>query len=347
LRRLNFVALQAITPMDYSTLINEIRKKDFRPIYFLSGEEPFFIDKIVSLIEHTALDEAERSFNQVILYGADTSIDAVIGEAKRYPMMSERVVVIIKEAQHLGKLDLLEAYAENPQNSTVLVFAYKYKKADKRKKVFSILAKKHVLFESKKVYDNQVPDWISLMLKDHGLKASGKAIQMLAESLGTDLGRIDSEITKLSMIAKKGEEISPELVEANVGISKDFNNFELCNALNRNDFEKTLRIQQYFQSNPKDNPLVLTISLLYRNFRILMILAQIKGASQGEMMKQAGVNMYALQEYLGALKYYDVRKIARIMAYLRETDMKSKGVNNSSTSDSELLKELLFKIVYL
>jgi DNA polymerase-3 subunit delta len=340
------VLLQASIYMDYSTLINEIRNKEFRPIYFLTGEEPFFIDKIVSLIEHSALEESERSFNQVILYGSDTSMDAVIGEAKRYPMMAERVVVIVKEAQHLNKLEQLEAYAQNPQNSTVLVFAYKYKKADKRKKVFLVLAKKHVLFESKKVYDNKVPEWIELMLKERHLKASSKAIQMLAESLGTDLGRIDSEVDKLSMIAKKGEEISPELVEENVGISKDFNNFELCNALNRNDFNKALRVQQYFQSNPKDNPLVLTIGLLYRNFRILMILAQIKGASQGEMMKQAGVNMYALREYEAALKYFDVRKIARIMAYLRETDMKSKGVNNASASDSELLKELLFKIVY-
>jgi DNA polymerase-3 subunit delta len=341
------VLLQASIYMDYSTLINEIRNKDFRPIYFLTGDEPFFIDKIVSLIEHSALEEAERSFNQVILYGSDTSIDAVIGEAKRYPMMSDRVVVIVKEAQHLKGLEQLEAYAQNPQNSTVLVFAYKHKKADKRKKVFSILAKKHVLFESKKVYDNKVPEWIELMLKERLLKASSKAIQMLAESLGTDLGRIDSEVDKLSMIAKKGEEISPELVEENVGISKDFNNFELCNALNRNDFNKALRIQQHFQSNPKDNPLVVTISLLYRNFRILMILAQMKGASPGEMMKQAGINMFALREYESALKYYDVRKIARIMAYLRETDMKSKGVNNASASDSELLKELLFKIVYL
>ncbi len=333
--------------MDYSSLIKEIRQKNFRPIYFLSGEEPFFIDKIVSLIEHSALEEAERSFNQVILYGGETSIDVVVGEAKRYPMMAERVVIIVKEAQHLKQLEKLEAYAQSPQLSTVLVFAYKYKKADKRKKIFSTLAKKHVLFESKRVYDNKVPEWIELMLKEQGLTANPKAVQMLAESLGTDLGRIDSEVTKLSMIVKKGEELSPELVEENVGISKDFNNFELCNALNRNDFAKALRIQQYFQSNPKDNPLVLSISLLYRNFRILMILAQIKGASEGEMMKQAGVNMYALNEYLAGLKFYDVRKIARIMAYLRETDMKSKGVNNASASDSELLKELLFKIVYL
>lgn len=333
--------------MDYAKLISEIKNKDFRPIYFLSGEEPFFIDKIVSLIEHTALDEAERSFNQVVLYGADKDISEIINEAKRYPMMAERVVVIVKEAQHLKNLESLEAYAENPQPSTVLVFAYKYKKPDKRKKVFSILAKKHVLFESKKVYENKINDWVVLMLKEHGLKASPKAVLMLAESLGTDLGRIDSEINKLAMIAPRGSELSPELIEENVGISKDFNNFELCAALNRLDFEKALRIQQYFQSNPKDNPLVLTISLLYRNFRILMILAQIKGASPGEMAKQAGVNPYTLNEYLGALNHYDIRKIARIMAYLRETDLKSKGVNNASSSDSELLKELLFKIVYL
>lgn len=334
--------------MDYSALVAEIRKKQFRPIYFLMGEEPFFIDKIVEEIEHNALPEAERSFNQSVLYGADTNILEIIGEAKRFPMMSERVVVIIKEAQQLRNLDALEAYAENPQPSTVLVFAYKGKKLDKRKKVAKILTQKHVLFESKRVYDNQVPSYVEKMLRSAGFESSPKAIRMIAESLGTDIGRIDSEINKLKLIVPEGGRVDENTVEANIGISKDFNNFELCAAINTNNFSKAIRIQQYFQANPKDNPLVLTMGILYRNFRILMIMSQAKSQGLGpdQMAKQAGVGPWQAKEYLAALSHFNVRKIARIIGYLREADLKSKGVNNTSASDGELLKELLFKIFY-
>lgn len=334
--------------MDYQTLVSEIRKKQFRPIYFLMGEEPFFIDKLTDLIEAQALQEEERSFNQSILYGADTNIAEIISEAKRFPMMAERVVVIVKEAQQLRNLDALEAYAEQPQPSTVLVFAYKHKKLDKRKKVAKVLAKKHVLFESKRVYDNQVPSYVEKLLKAAHFQASPKAVQMIAESLGTDIGRIDSEINKLKLIVPEGSTINEDTVEANIGISKDYNNFELCAAINTNNFGKALRIQRYFAANPKDNPLVLTMGILYRNFRILMIMAQLKsqGAAADQLAKQAGVSPWQAKEYLPALPNYPVRRIARIIGYLRETDLKSKGVQNSTTSDAELLKELLFKIFY-
>ena len=334
--------------MEYNTLVSEIRKKQFRPIYFLMGEEPFFVDKLVDLIEREALTEDEKSFNQSVLYGSDTNISDIISEAKRYPMMAERVVIIVKEAQQLRNLDALEAYAENPQPTTVLVFAYKHKKLDKRKKVAKVLAQKHVLFESKRVYDNQVPSYVEKLVQGAGFNANQRAIRMIAESLGTDIGRIDSEINKLKLIVPQGGMIDENVVEANIGISKDYNNFELCSAINNKDFQKALRIQHYFEANPKDHPLVLTMGILYRNFRILMIMAQAKaqGSTPDQLAKSAGISPWQAKEYVPALSHYNVRKIARIIGYLRETDLKSKGVHNSTASDGDLLKELLFKIFY-
>ena len=334
--------------MDYNALLTELKNKQFRPIYFLMGEEAFFVDQLTKLIEESALTEEEKSFNQSVLYGSDVNTSQVVSEAKRYPMMAERVVIIVKEAQHIRDLDKLESYAENPQLSTVLVFAYKHKKLDKRKKIAKILAKNHVLFESKRVYDNQVPGWVERLLKLKGYTASPKAIQMMAESLGTDIGRINSEIEKLSLIVPQGQSIDEEVIETNIGISKDFNNFELCNAINRRDFTKAIRIQKYFSSNPKDNPLVVTTGILYRNFRILMLLAQAKkgGISENALAKEAGISPWQAKDYFPALNFFDVRRIARIMSYLREMDLKSKGVNNQGTSDGDLLKETLFKIFY-
>ncbi len=342
------VALFSSPIMDYNALVAEIKKKQFRPIYFLMGEEPFFIDQLSKLIEEQALQEEEKSFNQSVLYGSDVNTSQVISEAKRYPMMAERVVVMVKEAQHLRDLDKLESYLENPQPSTVLVFAYKHKKLDKRKKISKLIAKDHVLFESKRIYDNQVPSWVERMLKGQGFEATPKAVQMIAESLGTDIGRIYSEISKLALIVPKGQLIDEDVVETNIGISKDFNNFELCNAVNRKDFNKAIRIQKYFASNPKDNPLVVTTGILYRNFRILMLMAQAKknGVAENLWAKEAGVSPWQAKDYLPALNFFDIRRIARIMSYLREMDLKSKGVNNQATSDGDLLKETLFKIFY-
>lgn len=333
--------------MTYQQLRSEIVQKKFRPLYFLAGEEAYFIDALAQLIEEHALSEEEKSFNQSILYGADTDLPTIIGEAKRYPMMAERVVVIVREAQHLRNFDLLEDYAKNPQPSTVLVFAYKGKKLDGRKGITKLLKKSHVYLEFAKLYDNQVPDWIRNNLQGLGIGIEPKAVLMLSESLGNDLGRVDSELRKLAGLLKPGQSISPDLVEENVGISKDFNNFELCNAINQGQFGKAMRIQAYFAANPKDNPSVLTLSILYRNFRILMILNQLKGASQGEMCRAAGVSPHFLPDYLSALPKYNIRKLARIFGYLREADMRSKGVNDGGTNDQELLKELLFKIFYV
>ena len=332
--------------MTFSNIISEINSGKFRPIYFLMGEEAYYIDKITRLIESKALPEDQKSFNQAVLYGRDTDVRTVIGEAKRFPMMADRVVIIVKEAQQLRKIEELESYVQNPQPSTVLVIAHKYKTIDKRKKLYKSLSNDHVLFESKKLYDSQIPEWIGENLRSRGYDSSIKSRQLLAESLGTDLGRIDSELEKLELIVTKGSTIDEEIVEENIGISKDYNNFELIKALGKKDFVKALKIQKYFKANPKDNPLVVTVSLLYGFFSKLMMVHQAKDKTPKGLGSLLKVNPYFIQDYQQAALNYDLKKLARIIQYLRECDMKSKGVNNVSTPDDELLRELIFKISY-
>lgn len=334
--------------MDYLSLSRDIAQQKFQPIYFLTGEEPYYIDQLAALIEAKALREEERSFNQSILYGSDpqVNIPAIVGEVKRYPMMAQRVLVLVKEAQHLRDIESLAAYAEKPQTSTVLVLLYKYKKLDKRKKLAKILQQKHVLFESPKIWDNQLPGHIEQIAKSMGYRLQAKALLMLAESLGTDLGRVHKELEKLQILLPPPAELSAEMVEENVGISKDFNNFELCNAINNGDFVRAMQIQAYFAASPKDHPLVMTLGILYRNFKIVMILVQNKGQSEAALAKMAGISPWQMRNYHAALRFFDLRKVARIFGYLRQCDLQSKGVASGTVSDNELLKELLFKIFY-
>jgi len=333
--------------MNFNEIVKDINAGNYKPIYFLMGEEPYFIDKVTRLIEQSALPEDQKSFNQTVLYGRDTDVRTVIGEAKRYPMMADRVVILVKEAQHLRKIEDLEPYVENPQKSTVLVLAYKYKSLDKRKKLYKLLSNGYVLLESKRLYDNQVPEWIRSNLKDKGYETSPKAVQLLAESLGSDLGRIESELQKLELIVPKGQLIDDKVVEENVGISKDFNNFELINALRDKDFGKAIQIQQYFAANPKDNPLVVTISLLYNYFSKLMLLHQSKDKSPRGLASLLRVNPYFVKDYQKGALNYDLKKLARIISYLRECDTRSKGVKNASVNYAKLLKELLCTIIYV
>lgn len=332
--------------MDFQQLESEIKKGNFKPIYFLDGEEAYFIDALTNLLESKVLEEEQKSFNQTILYGKETDLDQVVSEAKRFPMMADRVLVIVKEAQHLKNWEKLEAYAENPQPSTVLVFAHKYKKADKRKKVFKTISNRHVLFTSKPLYDNQIPAWINKSLQVRGYRASPKAVQLLAESLGADLGRISSELTKLEIIVPKGQEITDVVVEQNIGISKDYNNFELQNAIGSRNFAKALEIQKYFAADPKDNPLVLTLSILFKFFSQIMLIHAAKARTDTEVARVIRVNPFFAKDYLSASKNYSIKHCARCIEHMRECDMKSKGVGNTSTPESELLKELLIKIFY-
>jgi DNA polymerase-3 subunit delta len=325
------------------TIINSVKNGDLKPIYFLMGEEPYYIDGISDYIEKTVLSEEEKGFNQMILYGRDVSVDDIISNAKRYPMMAERQVVIVKEAQELSRtIENLTHYAENPQPTTVLVFCYKYKKLDARKKLAKTISKTGVLFESKKLYENQIPDWIKRVLTAKGYTITPKAAQMLTEFLGNDLGKINNELEKLQLILPKGAQITPQLIEENIGISKDFNNFELQNAIGERDIKKAYTIIQYFSQNPKNHPLVMTIALLYSFFSKLLKYHAL--SNKGNAAKALGVNPYFIKDYETAAKNYSMKKVSAIVAAIRETDMKSKGVGASNLSQGDLLKELLVKI---
>jgi len=327
-------------------IVLDIKNGNIKPIYFLMGEEPYYIDKISDYIEENILDEAEKGFNQQVMYGRDASIEDIVSSAKRYPMMAERQVLIVKEAQDLSRnIEKLVSYAENPQPTTVLVLNYKYKKLDKRKKLHKAIAKSGLIYESKKLYENQVSDWIRRVLSGKKYQIEPKAAQMLVEFLGTDLSKISNELDKLMIILPKETIINDKHIEDNIGISKDFNNFELRKAVGSKNIVKSNRIINYFTENPKNNPLVMTISLLNSFFTQLLLFHGLQDKSKNSVAKTLGVNPYFVDEYFLAARNYPMRKVAQVIAFLRDADLKSKGVGGSQ-SQKDILKELLFKILH-
>jgi DNA polymerase-3 subunit delta len=326
-------------------ITKDIKAGLIKPIYFLMGEEPYYIDKLTEFIEQNILQEHERDFNQSILYGRDVTIEDVIGTAKRFPMMADRQVVVVREAQELSRtIDKLEAYADNPQPTTVLVFAYKYKTLDKRKKITKLLDKVGVVFESKKLYENQVGDWIKRVLSGQGYSIEPKAVAMLVEFLGTDLSKINNELEKLKIILPKGHTFTPNDIEENIGFSKDFNNFELRKAIGEKNQVKAYQIVHYFAQNPKDNPLVVTTGLVFGFFSQLLQYHGLKDKSQMNAAKVLKVNPYFVKDYEVAFRNYPMKKVSTIVSALRTIDVKSKGVGAASTSQHDLLKELLITI---
>ncbi len=324
-------------------IVNDIRSGQFKPVYFLMGAEPYYIDNISKFIEENALDPSERDFNQVVLYGRDVSIDDIISHAKRYPMMAERQVIIVKEAQDLSRtIEQLVSYVENPQPTTVLVVCYKYKTLDKRKKLSKSLMRKGELFESKKLYENKAPDWIRKVLAGRGYSIQPKAAQMLVEFLGADLSKINNELEKLTLIVKKEQEITPLIIEENIGISKDFNNFELQNAIGCRDVVKAYSIVNYFAQNPKNHPLVMTVALLYSFFNKLLKYHSLPNPSKAA--SALGVSPYFIKDYQIAAKNYSMKRSSAIIKAIRTVDMKSKGVGASNLSQGDLLKDLLIAI---
>ena len=311
------------------------------------GEESYYIDKISDYIENNVLTEEEKGFNQMILYGRDVSIEDIVSNAKRFPMMAERQVVIVKEAQDLSRtIENLVAYVENPQPSTVLVFCYKYKTLDKRKKLTKTIAKHGVLYESKKLYENQVGDWIRRVLAGKSYNIEPKATSMLIEFLGTDLSKINNELEKLILILPKESLITAIHIEENIGISKDFNNFELRKAVGAKHVVKANQIIQYFAQNPRNNPLVMTISLLNSFFTQLLIYHSLKNKSKSNVAKALRVSPYFVGDYDTAARNYPMRKVSQIISLLRIADLKSKGVGATNLSQGDILKELLFNIMH-
>ncbi|SHF86714.1 DNA polymerase III, delta subunit [Salegentibacter echinorum] len=326
-------------------IVNNIQNGSIYPLYFLMGEEPYYIDRISDFISENVLAEEEKGFNQIVMYGRDTSIDEIVSNAKRYPMMAERQVIIVKEAQDLSRtIEKLVSYAENMQPTTTLVFCYKYKTLDKRKKLSKLLKKNGILFESKRLYENQVADWIMTTMKSRNYTISPKAAQMLVEFLGIDLGKIDNELTKLQLISPEGTQITPELIEENIGISKDFNNFELRKAIGLRESFKAHRIINYFAQNPKDNPMVVTISLLFSYFSQIMQYHGLADKSKANVAKKLRVHPYFVNDYVVAARNFPMKKVSEVISLLHEADVKGKGVG-ANVSQGDLLKELIVKIL--
>jgi DNA polymerase-3 subunit delta len=332
--------------MKFDQIVADLENKIYRPVYFLYGDEPYFIDYICDYIEDNVLNEAEKEFDQTVVYGRDVDIGTIIDTARRYPMMSTYMVVIVREAQEIEHIEKLQPYIDAPLKSTILVLAYKYKRIDKRKALARSIDKAGILFESAKLYDNQVPSWITTQIKNRGYQISPKACALLAEYLGADLGRIMNEIEKLVINIPEDSTISEEIIERNIGISKDYNVFELQNALGKMDVLRANRIITHFAANPKQHPTVVVLTVLFNFFIKLMIYHQLKDKSRNNAASALSVHPFFVKDYSEAAANYSMRKLRTIIALFREYDLKVKGVNNATTEDGQLLKELVYKILH-
>ena len=332
--------------MTYEQILSDIHKKNFAPFYFLTGEEPYFIDMISDTIENEALDEADRAFNQIVLYGRDVDVETIANHARSFPMMGERMVVIVKEAQDVKDLEKFEAYLDTIPETTLLVFVYKYKKFDKRKTLAKKIDKKGVWFESKKLYDSNIPGWIQNYLKADGYSITPKATQMLADFLGTDLHKIANELKKLTIALPKNKSIDDADVERNIGISKDYNVFELQSAIGSRDVLKANRIVNYFGDNTKENPLLVTAISLYGFFTKLIKLHCTQDKSQGNLATVLGVAPYFVRDYQTAARNYPPQVCIRNISILREFDLKSKGYESGDVSEKDLYREMIFKLMH-
>lgn len=332
----------------YEGIIRELQAKQYRPVYYLMGDEAFYIDKIADYILDNVLTDTEKEFNQTILYGADVDAATIINAAKRYPMMSEYQVIVVKEAQAVHNMEELVFYLQKPLQSTILVLCHKHGSLDKRKKLAAEIEKVGVLYESKKLKEAQLPAFIAAYIKQKGFDIDQKATAMLAEFVGTDLSRLVGEMEKLIITSSKNStKITPEQIEKNIGISKDYNNFELRSALVEKDVLKANKIVKYFEENPKTNPIQMTLSLLFGFYSNLMMAYYAPEKSEQGIAAFLGLkSSWQAREYMAAMRKYSGIKTMQIINEIRTTDAKSKGVENSSLSDGDLLRELVFKILH-
>lgn len=332
----------------YEEIARELKNRIYKPVYYLMGEESYYIDRISEYIAQTVLNENEKEFNQTIVYGADTDIATVINAAKRYPMMSKYQVVIVKEAQNIKNIEELVYYLQKPLDSTILVLCHKHGTLDRRKKLAAEIEKVGVLFESKKIKDAQLPGFISSYLKRRSVEIEPKASEMMAEFVGADLSRMAGELEKLIITLPRGQKrITPEQIERNIGISKDYNNFELRNALVAKDVFKANQIIKYFEENPKTNPLQMTLSVLFNFFSNLMLAYYAPDKSEQGIANQLGLkSSWQSKDYMVAMRKYSGVKVMQIIGEIRYCDVKSKGVGNPSLGDGDLLRELVYKILH-
>jgi len=330
----------------FENILSDLKNKIYYPVYFLFGEEPYFIDGISDFIEEHVLNEQEKEFNQTIVYGKDVDVATVISYAKRYPMMSNYQVLIVKEAQDMDDPEAFLPYVQNPVSSTILVICYKYGKIDKRKSLYKSIEKSGVVMESSFLYDNKIPEWISNYLKERGFSISPKAAVLLAEFVGNELSKIVNELTKLCINLPSGSEITEDHIERDIGISKDFNVFELQKALGRKDVYKANMIIRYFAANLKENPLVKVIPFLYSYFTKVLIYHYLPDKSRNNAAAALSVSPFFVQDYQTAARNYTIRHIVNVISCLKEYDLKAKGIDNATATDGELMKELVFKILH-
>lgn len=334
--------------MTYKDIIQQIKSKNFAPIYLLHGEEAYFIDLISDYIEDNALDPSERDFNQRVLWGKDVKPSELFAMAKGFPMMANNQVIIVKEAQSVSPADkffeLLQDYLEKPQKSTILVLCHKYKKVDARRKFVKIAQSLGVVFETPRIFDDQVPTWIKTFVKEEGYVIGDKAAMMLAESVGNNLSRVNNELQKLYILTEKGAEITPESIEVNIGISKDYNIFELYKSLGTKKHDVTFKIINYFGQNAKDNPPAKVIPILFSFFNKILMYHGLEVRSSDVLFKLFGNQQ---RDYVTAANNYSMVKVIKVIQILREYDLKSKGVNADNMPDDQLLKEMIIKVAYV
>jgi len=334
--------------MDFDSILSDLKKKIYKPIYLFYGEESYFIDELTNYIAKNALTEAEKSFNQTVLYGKDVNVVDVIEHCRRFPMMANLQVVIVKEAQDIKKFKEFEAYTSNPLNSTLLVLSFKNTKTvDKRTKVISQISKTGVLFESKKLYEKGVYSWITKQLSTKNLTIHPEALRLFYESIGADLTRLSAEINKLLITLPKDiQQIQKDDVATNIGVNRDFNVFELQKALSYKDTLKVYKIVDYFVKDAKNNPLIATVARLFEYFKKVILYHSLTDKSKNNAASVLGVSPFFVDEYRTAAQNYSLNKLINIVSYLRDTDAKLKGIGAVSATDADLSKELFYKILH-
>lgn len=331
--------------MTHEKIITEWKKKVFRPFYWLEGEEEYFIDKVMDYAEHNILSETETGFNLTVFYGKDAAWPDVINACRRYPMISERQVVLLKEAQQMKDIDKLESYVENPLGSTILVVSYKDKKIDGRTKFAKLLKEHGVLLSTKKIYENQLPQWTEEIVNNHGYEISRKAIMLLVDHIGNDLSRIENEIEKILVNLGKRKTINEDDIEQFIGISKEFNVFEFQNALAAKDLSNCIRIVQYFEDNPKAAPIQLILPSLYSFFSKLYMIHGLNSRDEKTVAASLGVNPFFVKDYLKAVNAYSFPEVEKAILLLHHYNLRSVGVADIGTEDASLLKEMVYKII--
>jgi DNA polymerase-3 subunit delta len=331
--------------MSAEKIIADWKKGNFKPIYWLEGDEPFFIDQVVHYAEHKILPEAEASFNLSIFYGKDADWSSVVNACMRYPMFAEKQVVILKEAQQMRDIEKLESYIDNPLSSTIFVVSFKEKKVDGRSKLAKTLKSKGEMLSTKKMYDSQLPEWVNQMVASHQLTIAPKALHLLVDHIGNDLSRLQNEVEKLAVNLAGRKNITEDDIEKYIGVSKDFNVFELQDALGKRDLAKTIRIIHYFEANPKAAPIQMILPALYNYFSKVFMLYSLPNITEQSAAAALGVNPFFVKEYIATARRYDYEGIEKVLLLLHQYNLRSIGVHDAGTSDAGLLKELAVKMI--